>query len=480
MFFKLNRMISAEVAQHVRANVADALSVRATATSYDMVSFSRTNVTEVRKEEWVPRDKRARHALYREIFEYDTVAGPAIELIANLPFSEYTLVGVDDPAVLRVYEQSLENLKILELLPEIVREMYIIGYVVVSLIFSDVEGVWKDAVVHDPDNIEITPLPIHGYDPKFDFVIPKELRQFLTSKDPRDVDARSVIPKALLEKLLKSKRIPLEPLNTLYVPRKVRPNDLGTSYLRRIVPLYILEKELLVGTIDASKRRQRSILHITAGIQDYWEPTPEELQALAEMFIQADADPQGGIVVTRYGVESNEVRTATDFWRVSEEEDFLVSAKLRSLGINEEFLSGSATYSTMEVALSVFIELLRSLRQDITQRVFYEKLFPVLAKVHEFYERSEADLKHNIRTTKGRKRLLIPKVHWHKQLRPEADTEYLSVLETVSGKGVPIPLRTWAAAAGLDLDSILKNLPEDKKIRDEIKKYMPEESGGGW
>lgn len=474
MFFRLNQMIA--------ANVARAIGASSQVPSYDLVSFAPTDVTRVRKLDWVGKTKEAQIALYREIFEYDTVAGPAIELIANLPFSEFTLVGVDDKAVLDVYMQSLENIKILNLLREIVREMYVVGYVVVSLIFSDSEGVWKDAIVHDPLYIEITPIPVHGFDPKFDFVVPKELKKFLASNDPRDVDARSVIPKAMIEQLQKSKKIPLEPLNTLYVPRKVKPNDIGTSCLKRIAPLYILEKELLIGTIDASKRRQRSILHLSVGIQDVWEPTPEEIQSIAELFLQADSDPQGGIVATRYGVETTEVRTATDFWRVSEEEDFLVAAKLRSLGINEEFLSGSATYSTMEVALSVFIEMLRSLRQEITQRVFYEKLFPVLAKVHEFYERSEADLKHAVRTSKGKKRLLIPRVHWQKQLRPEADADYLNVLDMVAGKGVPVTLRTWASAAGLDLDSLIRNLDEDAKLRELIKKKMPkeEEETGGW
>ena len=113
--------------------------------------------------------------------------------------------------------------------------------------------------------------------------------------------------------------------------------------------------------------------------------------------------------------------------------------------------------------------------------MFYEKLFPVLAKVHELYERSEADLKHGVRTSKGKKRLLIPKVHWQKQLRPEADADYLNVLDMVAGKGVPITLRTWASAAGLDLDSLIRNLEEDAKLREKIKKLMPQqEETGGW
>lgn len=47
---------------------------------------------------------------------------------------------------------------------------------------------------------------------------------------------------------------------------------------------------------------KREILLITAGIEDSWDPTDAELQALASMFMQACEDPEGAVVAVRHGV----------------------------------------------------------------------------------------------------------------------------------------------------------------------------------
>lgn len=44
------------------------------------------------------------------------------------------------------------------------------------------------------------------------------------------------------------------------------------------------------------------ILHVKAGIRNVWDPTDEEMDTLAALFLQALEDPKGGIVVTREGV----------------------------------------------------------------------------------------------------------------------------------------------------------------------------------
>lgn len=47
---------------------------------------------------------------------------------------------------------------------------------------------------------------------------------------------------------------------------------------------------------------QRGILVVTAGHED-WEPTQNELENLADMFIKASDDPQGAVVAVRRGVK---------------------------------------------------------------------------------------------------------------------------------------------------------------------------------
>jgi hypothetical protein len=68
-------------------------------------------------------------------------------------------------------------------------------------------------------------------------------------------------------------------------------------------------------------------------------------------------------------------------------------------------------------------------------------------------------------------KLLMPKLQWHKQLKPEADEAYLNMLGLAEEKGLPIPMRIWAAAAGLSLPEIMMSLDEDINLRKKIDKY---------
>lgn len=45
----------------------------------------------------------------------------------------------------------------------------------------------------------------------------------------------------------------------------------------------------------------KRILHITVG-EPGWEPTSSDLESIAELFLGALADPEGGLVTTRTGV----------------------------------------------------------------------------------------------------------------------------------------------------------------------------------
>ena len=426
-------------------------------------------------EQWLPSTPVLMHKLFRIIHRFDSVAGPAVDLISIMPFSEVTLVGINDKKILDVYEESIQELHLQTLLPDIASEFLVIGRVIGSLLFDSIRGIWTDIIIQDPDFCEITNIPLRGHDPKIDLKVSEDLKDFLRSKDPRDLEAKKDIPKDLADQLLQHAMIPLDPASTLYLPRQTTPYDfMGSSIYNRILPFFALEKTLVNGTLIGAKRRQRSILHVTVGESDLWEPDEEDISTIARMFMQADEDPQGAIVATRMGVETNEVRAGSDFWKISDEWDFLSNAKMRALGINESFLSGDATYNTMEVALSVFVEMLRNFRDNLVSRIFYEKLFPTLAVIHGFKKRSQAELAHRIRIEGAPvdSSLIIPQINFHKQLRPEADSAYLDVLSTMEEKGIPIPLRTWASAGGLSLERIMDMKDEDLKNRAETKKWL--------
>ncbi|KKN64631.1 hypothetical protein LCGC14_0489610 [marine sediment metagenome] len=428
-------------------------------------------------EDWMPRDQTGLNQMWRLIYLRDAIVGPAVDLYSNLPYSECRLTGIDDPAIMRVYQDTMERLDIVTMMPELVREFLMIGRFCSSLIFDRRQGVFTDWTTHDPDFLRIEPIPVRGFDPKIDLVASPALKNFLHSMDPRDMAVRDNLPLEFFDEFEKTGTYKLNPLNTLFVPRRANPYDyVGTSFLTRIVSFWALEKSLIESTVTNARRRTRSILHVTAGLDNMWEPTEDELEAISGLFIQADEDPVGAVVTTRTGVETNEVKAGMDFWKLSDEWAFLTEGKMRALGISDAFLSGDATYNNMETALSVFMESLRTLRAYMDRRVFYEKVFATIARVHGFIKpdarsrhlrgpRIGQTLEYKNAIKIPREDLLMPKIVWDKKLQPEGDMNFLEMLQSADDAGVPVTLKQWASGAGLNLEEMMEELEEDSRYR---------------
>jgi hypothetical protein len=430
-------------------------------------------------------NEQANLRFYRDIYHYDTVAGACVDLMSTMPFSEFTLQGCEKPERLNAYNASTEALNLKTLFPEVSVDYLVTGSFTATPIYKSSAKKFVDLIPWRAEDCDVKPGPFLGIDPYIRVKPNPELREFLTSQEEHFVKMRERLSGSMMD-ALQSESVELDPLTTLYVPRKTFTyNHTGTSFFKRILPLYLIEKSLYRGTLIEAGRRQRSLLHVPMG-DDLWEPTPEEMQAVVALFQQADLDPLGAIVGTRGSVTPTELRQGGDFWKYTDVTDITNSMKLRALGISESFLSGEATYSSMEVSLSVFVENLRSYRNMVTQKTFYGKLFPLIAYANGFFKEGakvqqatagfgSVTLKHNLNDATM---LDMPMVHWQKALRPEADQAYLEVLGTLKDHGVPVGLTMWAAAGGMTGEQLVKEAEADAKLRKQLKD-IAEKNGAG-
>lgn len=500
MFFKFGRPVTAGVKQsRVTGQYAGQQPSNSSAPQSSMYNAKYDRLSVDMLDDILPSDQTELQTTYSKIYAHDGIAGPAIDLIANLPFSDFNIT-CEDKEFEEIATKTCNALDIQTLMPEIMTEFLMRGRAVGSLIFDDNLGIFTDFIGHDVDLYVVTPIPVRNVDPKIDLRNSPAWRQFVASNDPRDLEVKQQMPQKFLQIMSQGGNIPLDPLTTLWLPRRTTITDrVGTSLLTRILPFWALEKNLFGGTIVAARRRRRAILHVECGVESTWEPEAEEMDSIAGLFISADDDPDGAVVVTRSGVVPNEIRQANDFWKISEEGDWLANSKMRALGINEAFLSGDASYNNMETALSVFVESIKALRQAMTTRIFYNKIFPTLARVHGFVKRTPAQMQHRIHVQPtpqmrsidrptynqsikySKEDLICPTLHWAKQLQPVADNDYIDILKAMKEEGLPIPLKVFGAHAGVDVDKILEMLGEDAKLRKQIKDFkqsLGEPTGG--
>jgi hypothetical protein len=428
------------------------------------------------------------NALYRDIFYYDSVAGSATELMSFMPFSDFTLGGVesaDKPKLNKFYE-SLDRINTRRLLPELSVDYLVLGTFVGSLIFNKKQGIFTDVVPQDIDHISMVPLPFYSQDPIMNVTVAKETIAALSGNSKRIERVKKMVGEEVIQKLTSGK-FELDPLTTLYVPRKTLSTREGISWFKRLLPIYLLEKNLFKGTIIESAKRQRSIMHIMAGSSD-WEPTVNDLQFLTELFMNADADPIGAMVATRQDVQVNDIRQGGDFWNITQVWADTVPAKLRALGISEGFLGQDANYAEAQNSLTVFIEWLAAFRYMIERKVFYDKIFPFISVVNGYYKtekdmkkwkNSDLDPEDIMYELQDNSALMIPKIHWHKQLQPEGDSDYLGMLNSLAEAGVPVTLRSLAAAGNLSLDQLMSEMEEDLRLRKTVQEMKAKLEGGG-
>lgn len=413
---------------------------------------------------------------YRDIYLNDNVGGTVVDLQSSFPFSDFDLRGVDEKST-KIYMDAIEQLDIQRMLPIISTAYLADGFFAGSLVFDPKTKRFVDTLIHDALQCAIIPGSFFNQMPQINVQTSSQTVNMLGSDSPYAREYVNSLPREFVH-LMNQGQYTLSPISTLYVARKTLTDRAYVSYLHRLLPMYLIEKTMFRGTLVEASRRQRATTHITAG-DDVWTPTGEELAALVSQFQQAEFDPLGGWVSTRNAVQMTDIRPGGDFWKWTDMGDQLTPYKLRALGVSESFLSGETSYAAMESAYSLFLESQNTYRNHMTQSVFYSTLFPLIAVANGLYKPGTPDVaklrNHQISKylmhSNNKANLNIPKLMWHKSLEAKGEENTFDMLEQVSEKGVPIPLKQWMAAAGLDKDTLLKDLKEDRELRILLNKY---------
>ena len=464
--------------------------------------------------------------IYRDMYHSDAVSGSAVDLFSTLPFSEFTLTGLRDDKALAVYSESCERCNIVRLMPHMSRDHMVLGAVLACLSWDEEKKIYNGVSPQNLDQAFFTPVPVYGADPLINLQIDINTKTYLRyiDSDPRAEAYKKMIPDDILQSINLgddgksgiSNGIPLHPDNTLFIPRLgLMSNFMGMSFFRRALPAWLIEKAFIRGTLDQSYKRQRAITHLTVG--DVERPaTVAEMEAILADFLAADSDPVGAAIATRSNVQINEVRRGDDYFKWMDVAEQLGSIKMRAMGLSESFISGESTFNNMEQILSLTMEQIRSHRAQMSHEVFHMKLFPRIAKEHNFtakrYKNIEianyiqryqdlgmsgyiddfgmlhseiADTRRPSLADFNPNNYAMPQVVWLKRLMPEADREYLDMLTTLEEKGIPVGIRYIAAAGGINLKQLIDGAQEDirlreqlAKIRDRIKEFAPKSAEG--
>ncbi len=404
---------------------------------------------------------------YRDIYLHDNTGGSCVDIMSVFPFSDYELRGLDEKD-LEPFNTGLERMNLRELFPQVSIAHLVDGHYTGSLVFDSASKNFMDVLTHDALQCSVIPSPFNNIDPTIRVTVSGPTLQFLDSTSDYAKQYLNTMPKGFVD-LLRTGAFVLDPITTLFVARRGLTDRAYQSYLHRILPMYLIEKTMYRGTLVEAQRRQRAMSHVTAG-DDVWTPTSEELRTIVQQFQDAERDPLGGWISTRNAVQVQDLRPGGDFWKWTDMNDVMVAYKLRALGISEALLSGDASYAAAESAYSTFLETVSGYRTHLTNCIFYKKIFPLIAVANKkFKDPKQAQKAEQIVdflfNVNNRQNLKQPVLHWHKDLTGKSEDNMMDMLEKLTEHQVPIPLKMWLAAAGIDKDTLIRDAKQDDALR---------------
>jgi hypothetical protein len=477
-------------------------------------------------------NETAMRQLYRDIYYHDPVCGTSVDIYSMLPFGDFSLSGVPDREMLSKFLETCEAISVKTLLPSMTIDQLVEGAATGGIYFNSKKKIFDTYLPLNLDFVDLYAHPIHGNPPLMDIKVSDEAKRIFNKKGDKRVEKLlKALPDVLQKLFTEGKKVELAPENSVYIPRSSRLSYKveGISLYRRIVPIWLIEKALARGTIESAYRRQRGIMWVQMGDMD-WVASPAEMKQMGADVVMADRDPLGAVLVTRPGVNFSEIRDAQSLWKHSDIIDIYNPIKLKAMGLNESLVNGDLTVGSADAVMTTFNRQLRTHRDNIVREFLYNKVFPYTAMANDFekddqYMETSSDYANapddrmddvlremasyngkRIFKREGRYMALAdgqlrdldgkdpakyycPTVNWHDSLRPEVQADYLTTLDQLEQKGVPIPLRTLIAAAGMSVGDIVASMDEDVELRKvmfdhakKIKKYLPappEEQGFG-
>lgn len=412
---------------------------------------------------------------YRDIYLHDNVGGSTVDVMSIFPFSDWELRGLSDKD-LEPFTTAVDRLNLRELLPQISTSYLVDGYYCGSLVYDAAAKNFMDILTHDALQCSVTHSPFNNIDPSIRVNVSGPTSEFMNSTSEYAKKYIETMPRGFVE-MLKAGSFILDPLTTMFVGRRALTDRSYQSYLHRLLPMYLIEKTMYRGTLTEANRRQRAMTHVTAG-DDLWTPTGEELRIITQLFQSAETDPLGGWITTRNAVQAQDLRPGGDFWKWTDMSDTLTPYKLRALGISEALLSGDSSYAAAESAYSTFLETCESYRTHLTNSTFYKRIFPLVALANKKFKdatkvKGANDIVNFLFNSTNRNNLLTPTVHWHKDLTGNAEDNLMETLEKLTEHQVPIPIKMWLAAAGLDKETLVRDAKEDEELRKQLGMLRP-------
>lgn len=425
-----------------------------------------------------PVHRRIANTYWKLFNKMDPTIAVIIEMYSQLPWSDFQLAGEGvDGSVKEAFEHMINETKLRTILPQLVSEWLIIGEAIPHLWFNDGLGIWDHATLHNPDQVNVVYSPFIKMDPIMEFVPDSKLRELVTNDHPQLSRLRESMPPELVARLRAGQNIPLSPVNSTFIARKLQPYDLrGTSVISRLWRALMAEDFLWTAFLATAKRAASPIKAVLLGDPTTGTiPPPSEEKKILSLLAQAEADPQSYLAYN-YMIKHELWGAPERLMSINTHYDLFERMKLTALGVSKSFISGETSYASAASGLTVFLQRLKATRDYFVNEWLIPKYFLPVAVINGWIKPSKMQasgghvrIKQSSREMMDERKYIIPTIEWAKSLDPTIDREKIDAMNALENSlGIKITDQKKYAAMGLDAEEEQKQYVEEVKFKRDL------------
>lgn len=413
---------------------------------------------------YVPWD---RATLYQWIRYFDTwhpVVGACIDIHTMMPLSRFSLRGIKDPSVLRVYEQCLEELRAFLLMYSQLSEWWTIGEVFTLLYWDDKLGIFTDAEILMPEYVNVRSIPFLGSLDIQKNIYELTLDQFtldvLESPDPEIQKLLKKLDPQIFEAVKSRGKVMLDgQFLMVMIKKRHMYQDRGQSIVLRIMKELIYESKLLEAMYTIAERHVNPKEIWKIGNNEF--PADQSLiDAYEELIRNAEQQPLFTLVVP-HTVALEIVGATGKFPKLSDELDWVEKRILSAMLLNKAVVHGEGpTYATASVAMRALMQRYMEVRAMLEDE-WTTKVFLPIALKHGFLEITTAELEHGIRFPYKDRKPILPQFDWHYKARLLDDADFRNRVIELCKTG-KLPMKVLTDVLGLDYEYVKTYLEKEE------------------
>uniref|UniRef100_A0A7C3WLF5 Uncharacterized protein n=1 Tax=Dictyoglomus turgidum TaxID=513050 RepID=A0A7C3WLF5_9BACT len=331
----------------------------------------------------IPTDERSLHGLYRFFSETDPIVGASLKILTELPLSSLRLGICEDSGVQQHYEEMWDRINAYKLITDLVMEYYEIGTVVLFGAYNEIDYMWDQFAILNPDYVKIESTWINE-NPLVKLIPDEALKRIVQTQSPQFLYKQ--IPEEVKKYVFLNREIPLDPNNTFILTHAKRPYETkGRSIIKRILKVLMLEDRLNQANFALATRH--AVPFTVAHVGDpnlNWLPDESDLEEVRDAIAAFELDPNftyithPGFRIEYYGSNGRALP-------VGPELDRIYRLKFIGLGVHEQLLAGQGgsygqAYISLEVQRQRFLNLQLKL-----EYLFHNGIFKPIADMCGFY-----------------------------------------------------------------------------------------------